>query len=239
MEKDYEANPEMRPTLQYWLDQVFPNERNKEGKITKWLTPWCYEISMDWGMHIGGDTRLSTEVYEDNYISDWEYEEVEKETDGVIEKIPTLTPTNSVSNKIKARIVECKESNKYNITQDLAEAFEVFCEYKYETNTRGEFKKTYTDKETGKVWTGRKVVFHNKGIKYEDAFVLDYENNLNSISVTSDATEIYSKLYIKPIESEHMTNGYITIADSDINPTGEDYILNFDYMLASGAINEY
>lgn len=194
---------------------------------------------MDWGAHIGGFNRLTTEVYEDNYISDWEYSEVEKEVEGIKETSPILTPLNSVSDKIKARIVECKESNKYNITQDLAEAFEVFCEYKYKTNTRGEFEKTYTDKETGKVWTGRKVVFHNKGIKYDDAFVLDYENNLNSISVTSDATEIYSKLYIKPIESEHMTNGYITIADSDINPTGEDYILNFDYMLASGAINEY
>lgn len=192
---------------------------------------------MDWGAHIGGFNRLTTEVYEDNYISDWEYSEVEKEVEGIKETSPILTPLNSVSDKIKARIVECKESNKYNITQDLAEAFEVFCEYKYKTNTRGEFEKTYTDDKG--VWTGRKVVFHNKGIKYDDAFVLDYENNLNSISVTSDATEIYSKLYIKPIESEHMTNGYITIADSNINPTGEDYILNFDYMLASGAINEY
>jgi hypothetical protein len=36
-----------------------------------------------------------------------------------------------------------------------------------------------------------------------------------------------------------MTNGMITIADSPLNPTGEDYILNFDYMYASGAITYY
>ena len=118
LEKDYEANPNLRPTLQYWLDQVFPNEKNEEGEITKWLTPWCYEISMDWGAHIGGFNRLTTEVYEDNYISDWEYSEVEKEVEGIKETSSILTPLNSVSDKIKARIVECKESNKYNINQN-------------------------------------------------------------------------------------------------------------------------
>lgn len=219
----------MRPTLQYWLDKVFPNEKDENGKITKWLTPWCYEIRMDWSSYSDAAMRLSTEVYENNYVSSWVLSEDENN--------PILLPKETVSSAIKARIVECKESNKYNITQDLAEAFEVFCEYEYKTNQRGEFVKTYA--ENGQVWTGRKVIFYNKGVKLDDTFTLDYQKNLQTISVTSESSEIYSKMFVKPIESEHMTNGYITIADTSLNPTGEDYILNFDYMYASGAITDY
>ena len=39
------------PTIQYWLDKVFPNVKNKDGKITEWLTPWCYEIRMDYSYY--------------------------------------------------------------------------------------------------------------------------------------------------------------------------------------------
>lgn len=184
---------------------------------------------MDWTNYVDGAKRSSSEVYEDNYVSSWRQDEVSK----------LMVPVETASSEIKARIVECKESNKYNITQDLAEAFEVFCEYEYTCNQKGEFKKTYTSEIDDKVWTGRKVIFHNKGIRLDDAITIDYQKNLQNISVTSESSEIYSKLYVKPTESEHMTNGYITIADTDLNPTGEDYILNFDYMYANGAITDY
>ena len=189
---------------------------------------------MDWSGYLD-NSRLSDQVYENDYISDWETEQKEDDTTG--ETYLDLRPISSVSNEIKARIVECKESNKYNITQDLAEAFEVFCEYEYKCNQKGEFIKTR--EEGNNIWTGRKVIFHNKGIKLDDAITIDYQKNLQNISVTSESAEIYSKLYVKPTESEHMTNGYITIADTDLNPTGEDYILNFDYMYANGSITPY
>ena len=197
---------------------------------------------MDWSGYSDADARLSTEVYENNYVSSWKLKKVEKENEfGEKEETEELVPSETVSSAIKARIVECKESNKYNITQDLAEAFEVFCEYEYTTNQRGEFVKTYpaNPKEDDLIWTGRKVIFYNKGIKLDDTFTLDYQKNLQTISVTSESSEIYSKMFVKPIESEHMTNGYITIADTSLNPTGEDYILNFDYMYANGAITDY
>ena len=74
VEQDYEKDPTIRPTLQYWLDKVFPNEKDEEGKIINWLTPWCYEIRMDWSGYLGGAARETTKVYEENYVTDWKLE---------------------------------------------------------------------------------------------------------------------------------------------------------------------
>ena len=53
---EFEKNPNIVATIDYWLDKVFPNERDENGKVIKWLTPWCYEIRMDWSHYIDKDT---------------------------------------------------------------------------------------------------------------------------------------------------------------------------------------
>ena len=67
----------METNINYWLDKVFPNEKDENGKIINWLTPWCYEIRMDWRNYANGDKRLSSKIYEDDYITSWG---IEKET---------------------------------------------------------------------------------------------------------------------------------------------------------------
>lgn len=223
---EFEKNPNIVATIDYWLDKVFPNERDENGKVIKWLTPWCYEIRMDWSHYIDKDTRQSDKIYDDAYTSSWAIQ------DGKF-----------VSNEIapsreKARIVECINSNKYNITQTLAETYEVFCYYEFKCAANGQFIGEYTD-ENGNVWRGRKVIFYNRAIKTDNPLTLDFQKNLDTVKRTCDSTEVYSKLYITPTESEFMTNGYITIADATANPTMEDYLLNFDYLYSIGSINEY
>ena len=70
VELELEKNPDILPTIDYWLDKVFPNRKDADGKIIEWLTPWCYEICMDWSHHSASD-RVSNKIYEDSYVSSW------------------------------------------------------------------------------------------------------------------------------------------------------------------------
>lgn len=218
-----EKNTFVDATIQYWLDKVFPNIKDADGKIVKWLTPWCYEIHMDYSYY--SENRLSTEVYEDAYVSAWEGSK-------------ELQPAGIEKARIKQRQIECSNSNKYNITQDIAQTFGVFCRYEYKTDLNGKFVREWTD-ENGNVWTGKRVIFYNKAIKSENPYVIDYEKNLQTIERKSEGSNIYSKLYVKPIEASNMTNGYVTIADVAANPSYDEFILNFDYLRSISAINDW
>jgi hypothetical protein len=70
IEADFEKDETILPTLDYWLDKVFPNIKNGRGEIIQWLTPWCYEIRMDWS-HYSADKRESNKMYEDSYVGSW------------------------------------------------------------------------------------------------------------------------------------------------------------------------
>lgn len=230
LETDYEKDNNTVATIDYWLDKVFPNERDNSGKIIKWLTPWSYEISMDWS-HYSAKNRLSSKIYEDPYISSWTLDEGNGNTE------PRLEPGSREEGKEKARYIDCKHSNKYNITQTLAETFGVFCVYEYKCDERGRFLHNYT--VNGQVWTGRKVIFYNRAIKANYPFYIDYQKNLTSISRTSDSSEVYSKLYVTPIQSAATETGYVSIADTPVNPLLDDFILNFDYLYNTGSISDY
>ena len=89
------------------------------------------------------------------------------------------------------------------------------------------------------MWTGRKVIFYNRAIKKDNPIVIDYKKNLGTISRESDSSEIYTTLYVSPIASDTMTDGYITIANSFANPTMDEFILNFEYLHDVGSITDY
>ena len=181
---------------------------------------------MDWSHYADKDMRESNKIYDDAYTSSW------KVING------QLTALETTKCQEKARPMDCINSNKYNITQSLAETYEVFCHYEYKCSSNGQFIGEYFD-DNGNVWQGRKVIFYNRAIKSNNPLFLNYQKNLQTIERTCDSTEIYSKLYVTPIESESMSNSYITIADAEANPLLEDYLLNFDYLYEVGAINDY
>lgn len=235
-ESDLEKDKNTVTTMQYWLDKVFPNEKDSNGNIIKWLTPWCYELRMDWS-HYTAANRASNKIYEDSYVSSWA---LKNEDNPELET--TLEPAGFEEGLEKARPVECVNSNKYNITQTLAETFGVFCVYEYKCDNRGQFIGTYYEKlsdDCSIAWTGRKVIFYNRAIKTDKPVFVDYQNNLTSISRTSDSTELYTKLYVTPVQSELTETGYVSIADTDVNPLLDDFILNFDYLYSKGSITDY
>ena len=76
LEKDGYPNP----VISYWQDKVFPNEKDADGNITKWLTPWCYEIRMDWRDY-PDEERNANKVYNDARVSAWVLDNNDKPTE--------------------------------------------------------------------------------------------------------------------------------------------------------------
>ena len=182
---------------------------------------------MDWRHYSDAASRENDKVYDDIQVDKWEIKDNQ------------LIPVSSTSLQEKARYINSdKGTNKYNITQTIAETFGVFCTYEYKSAANGEFIKTYID-EKGRNMTGRTAVFYNRAIKTDEPFVMDYQKNLQSISRTCDSSEIYTKLFVDSIQSETMTDGYITIANTEANPLMDEFILNFDYLYSKGSITEY
>ena len=232
LKNDWKTDDTILPTLNYWLDKVFPNKKDDSGNIIQWLTPWSYEIRMDWSNYIDADQRAANKMYEDIHTTSWK-----------LSQDKTALVSDGISElQEKARLVDCAESNRYNITQDIAEAFGVFCVYEYACDNRGQFiKSDIIDLGSGKycATTGRKAVFYNKAIKTDNPLHFTYQHNLQTVSRTLDSSELYTKLYVSPIESNTMDTGYVNIADAESNPLMDDFLLNFDYLYSIGSINDF
>ena len=183
---------------------------------------------MDWSNYSDAAQRETNKMYDDIQVTKWDVVEGK------------LVPMETSALQEKAGYVNSdRGSNKYNITQTIAETFGVFCVYEYKCAANGQFVKTYYDEEKKCYMTGRTAVFYNRAIKTDNPFYMDYQKNLQSISRTCDTSEIYTKLFVDPIQSDTMTDGYITIANTEANPLMDEFILNFDYLYSKGSITEY
>lgn len=182
---------------------------------------------MDWSNYSDAANREANKMYDDIQVNKWKVAD------------DKLVPEGTSILQEKARYVNSdRGSNKYNITQTIAETFGIFCIYEYKCAANGQFIKNYVD-ENGREMTGRTAVFYNRAIKTDNPFTLDYQKNLQSISRTCDSTEIYTKLFVDSIQSDIMTDGYVTIANTEANPLMDEFILNFDYLYSKGSITEY
>lgn len=197
-----------RGTLQYWNDKVF---KLVSGN---WKWNWTYEIQMDYSNNLGKGLE-SNKVYEDAYVSSWDYD---SNSEMVVAQA-------YVDNAEKERVVDLKESNVYNLTQDLAKTFGVFCRYEYEHDENYHI-------------CGRKVIYYNNFIiERLGALDITYPYDTSVISRTSDSTDLVTKLYVQT-DGSNNDGEPITITNSSANKTREDYILNFDYLWRTGAITQ-
>jgi len=163
---------------------------------------------MNWASYEGGQTRDPEKVYEDEYVSSWEIDD----SSGV------LVPAAVEALKEKWRIVEIKESNIYNITQKIAEAFGVFCRYEYGYDANYHI-------------ISRTVVYYNNFIEEDKGHMdLTYPYHTSEITREMDSTELVTKLFVRPIDAEYGASNELGINDVEANKSCEDYILNFDYL---------
>lgn len=63
-----------------------------------------------------------------------------------------------------------------------------------------------------------------------------YGINLNSIQRTLNSDEIVTKLIVDNVQSDYVDSGIMSIRDATANPSGEANILNFDYYINKGLI---
>jgi len=163
---------------------------------------------MNWASYEGGQTRDPEKVYEDEYVSSWKIDDAS----GI------LVPAAVEALKEKLRIVEIKESNIYNITQKIAEAFGVFCRYEYGYDANYHI-------------ISRTVVYYNNFIEEDKGHMdLTYPYHTSEITREMDSTELVTKLFVRPIDAEYGASNELGINDVEANKSREDYILNFDYL---------
>lgn len=199
-------------SIDYWAKQIF------EG------TDWNYEVRMDWSGFDGvldeneraanSNLRQSNKVYEEEYIASWQ-------DDG-----GKLVPMELVDFREKARLIDVEKSNRYNITQTLAETFGVYCKYEYGYDENYHI-------------VSKMCVFYNNFLEERDGKIdINYPYDGSKIVREKDSTDVITKMFVTPIESDSAASGLITIADVAANKSKEDYILNFDYLYSIGTISQ-
>ena len=196
-------------TVQYWCEEcdLLPTPND-----TSLMKPrvWYYKIQMNWNSFNSASNRDINKVYEEEYISSWDDN--------------TLQPATIASVREKARPVDIKESNLYNITQTIAEAFGIYCRYEYGYDDNYHI-------------ISKQIIFYNNYFDENNLISFVYPYSTNQISREMDATELTTKMYVRPQDSDAVVSGQINIADCTANKMREDYLLNFDYMHTIGAIN--
>ena len=137
----------------------------------------------------------------------------------------------------KIRSITAKNSNRFNILQNIAETFQCWVRFKIEHN-----------KDTGKIvyenGVPKKTVYFKEEIGEDLGYGFVYGIDLKTISRSIDSNQLTTKVVVAPNTSEYAENGICRIADADLNENGENYILDFGYyisqgLLSSGELNKY
>lgn len=125
----------------------------------------------------------------------------------------------------KVRTVTAKESNYFNILQTIAETFEQWLVINIDRNDDGSIKPN-----------GKKISFKNyRGNNNYACF--RYGVNLKDIQRTKSSKNIVTKLIVKQNANELAEDGFCTIQRAGSNPTGENYLYDFQYYHNTGIMD--
>lgn len=124
----------------------------------------------------------------------------------------------------KCRTIEVSQSNRFNITQQIAETFEVWCRYEIQHDDKGAIiSKTVT-------------LTDNYG--QENNIGFRYGVNLSKIARAVKSDELVTKLYVPEIENSAAADGYCSISEAKLNPSGENFLIDFSYFISKGMLDE-
>ena len=212
LQKTQGIDAEIHTTVDYWAQKIglvpYP-QNNIDPNI------WYYQVQMNWdSFGANGVTRDSSKVYEEEYTSSWQVNS------------NTIMPKTVENCREKERIIDTRESNIYNITQTIAETFEIFCRYEYEYDENYHI-------------VSKKVIFYNNFISEDEGFSsITYPYDAQSISRNMDSTNLTTKLYVQSSDTDDTVLGSNSISLSNANKTKEDYLLDFDYLYTINGIND-
>lgn len=124
----------------------------------------------------------------------------------------------------KCRTIEVSQSNRFNITQQIAETFEVWCRYEIQHDDKGAIIS--------------KTVALTDNYGQENNIGFRYGVNLSKIARTVKSDELITKLYIPEIENSAAADGYCSISEAKLNPSGENFLIDFSYFISKGMLDE-
>ena len=134
---------------------------------------------------------------------------------------------NDLNEKILS--IEASKSNCFNILQDLCETFECWMKIEVEHDSIGRIALDENHHPN------KRIVF-KKYVGKDNFAGFRYGINLTSINRTIDSNEFVTKLIVGQPVSDHTSKGILNIGEAKSNPSGESYILNFNYYLNQGLI---
>lgn len=123
----------------------------------------------------------------------------------------------------KVRSIVASESNRFNLIQDLCEIFECWADFTIEHERNGQIKLVNYQQQ--------KYVTFREYIGKPNYAGFRYGVNLKSIQRTIDSDAIVTKLIVKNNANEFATDGFCSIARAIENPSGENFLLDFDYYI--------
>ena len=126
--------------------------------------------------------------------------------------------------------VSVSKSNCFNALQTIAETFECWIDLVVNHDSNG----AITTDENGRL---NKFVYLREYAGKDNWAGFKYGINLQSIERNINSEEVVTKLIVDQSQSDYVDEGYISIANSSSNPSGESYILNFDYYYNQGLLN--
>ena len=177
------------------------------------------------------DTGVVEKTY--RYFSPWQVspdnpEAIANKDDLVTIDSKTLTYKDyqPVYNKgaTKVRTVSIKESNYFNILQTIAETFEAWLELY-----------VVRDEMSGEI--NQKIIRFKNYIGKNNYANFRYGVNLKQITRQCDSKNIATKLIVKQNSNEQAEDGFCTIARAGTNPTGENFIYDFQYYHNQGLMD--
>lgn len=124
----------------------------------------------------------------------------------------------------KIRSITAKESNRFNLIQDLCEIFECWARFEIEHNEDGSVK-------LDENYRPLKWVSFHEYIGKENFAGFKYGINLKQIQRTIESESIASKIIVKNNSNEFGKNGFCSISRAEENPSGENFILDFSYYI--------
>ena len=135
--------------------------------------------------------------------------------------VGTITPKYN-ENSEKVLSISVSKSNCFNILQTIAETFECWLDLEVERDDNGAIRLD-ENHAPNKVVRLKEYVGNNNEAGFK------YGINLDTIERTVNSDEIVTKLIVDSAQSDYVDTGAVSIQLANSNPTGESYILNFDY----------
>ena len=154
----------------------------------------------------------------------------------------------------KITSIEAKESNRFNLIQNLCEKFECWANFNIEHDINGKISteqvyigfdengqiQYYTDSGANRIRGTRQ----KKSVSFSEVLVpqknikgFKYGVNLNSITRTVNSDQISTFVIVKNNNNEFAKNGFCSIARASENYSGENSIINFDYYIQMGMLD--